>query len=773
MPTELQELQLRVSLINEASEGVAKLKEQLGQISGTSGKRAMDKLKEEQAELAKQVKELGELVTGGSEAMLGYIGKFGAAGIAMSGFATTLLVGLGSLKEWSDRVVDLTNKAKVIGMHPAELKSIIEQYERLGVSAGVVEQSMAGFSTTIAEINRIGGHKRMEMVEAAGQFGEVMEKGIERVEAQTDWASKLDQVLIQAQNVYDNRLAETKGNISDATKSENDFLKLWGLDPSVKVLKGIQRVSEEEKKRQEERSRLTADYKKQVTVLSQELESWGDDIKTSMLAADGTIVTGLKMSIELVKLLHEEWNKPWMGAAGRTLRSLITRGVGLTAIDLVKAAFGFHNEITDDPGTTFSQRFGQSQAPHAQTDFAEKLKKLGLERSPQNDYSQPAHLLSGPVGETTGSDQIPGIGKGWEWMRRSENIEDRRQIDETMVQGDEYIKYIQANTAETKRLNDNFRLLDRGEAVLRGLGGLPGFESGKNVTGGTYGGGGASGSWAAPSPSAPNGSSVGGGDGKGGGDSNPSSGKGGGSSSEPSSSPVEQSNPANAQTSVPQRFVSDLTAMTLAGAKPHNIHAYMLQHGINLSEATCGQFMSSVVKEHGGIPPKNPAVASNWNKFGGAEGAGYSNDPNAINIAVKQGASVGSTGSHVTSAVPITDASGKITGYRGVGVNQGKQGVAGVGQYGRDVISSIPLRIGTRPGEYQIRHQIVTPAADTASDDRKTIDQASTDKAVRTVKVETGGKLTADVNAPAGAEVKVEGGGAFSKTETNRTMPLQ
>jgi hypothetical protein len=179
--------------------------------------------------------------------------------------------------------------------------------------------------------------------------------------------------------------------------------------------------------------------------------------------------------------------------------------------------------------------------------------------------------------------------------------------------------------------------------------------------------------------------------------------------------------------------------------------------------------MSSVVKEHGGVPPKNPAVASNWNTFGGVQGAGYSSDPNAINIAVKQGTGTGSTGSHVTSAIPITDEKGNITGYRGVGVNQGKQGVAGVGQYGRDVITSIPLRIGTRPGQYQIRHEIVKPR----DGDRQTIDQASADKQVRTVKVETGGKLTADVNAPPGSEVKVDGGGAFSKTETNRTMPLQ
>ena len=167
----------------------------------------------------------------------------------------------------------------------------------------------------------------------------------------------------------------------------------------------------------------------------------------------------------------------------------------------------------------------------------------------------------------------------------------------------------------------------------------------------------------------------------------------------------------NTATSIPSRFTDDITKMTLAGAKPHNIHEYMLSHGINLSEATCGQFMASVIKDHGGTPPKNPAIASNWNNFGGKEGEGYSDDPNAINVAVKQGARTGNQGSHVTSAIPIRDKDGKIVGFSGVGVNQGNPSGKehGVGQYGRDVISSIPLRIGDRPGDYHIRHQIINP----------------------------------------------------------------
>jgi GH24 family phage-related lysozyme (muramidase) len=217
--------------------------------------------------------------------------------------------------------------------------------------------------------------------------------------------------------------------------------------------------------------------------------------------------------------------------------------------------------------------------------------------------------------------------------------------------------------------------------------------------------------------------------------------------------------------SVPAKFQADLTAMTLAGAQPHNIHQYMLAHGINLSEATCGQFMASVVKEHGGQPPKDPAVASNWNQFGGAQGAGYSDDPNAINIAVKQGTGVGATGSHVTGAVPIRDASGNITGYRGVGANQFNPSGPehGVGQYGRDVVSSQPIRIGDRPGEYHIRHQIVEPQ----------IARADVDRQMTEHRVVGTGQLDVNVNAPRGTFAKASGGGLFKKTTVNRRAQME
>ena len=53
--------------------------------------------------------------------------------------------------------------------------------------------------------------------------------------------------------------------------------------------------------------------------------------------------------------------------------------------------------------------------------------------------------------------------------------------------------------------------------------------------------------------------------------------------------------------------------------------------------------------------------------------------------------------------------------------------------------------------------------------DRQAIDAHS----VRTHRVEGSGKLTANITAPKGTDVTLEGGGLFKKTEINRQIPME
>ena len=368
------------------------------------------------------------------------------------------------------------------------------------------------------------------------------------------------------------------------------------------------------------------------------------------------------------------------------------------------------NEAEDAAKTP--EQIAKDRADLAAAEAKRKAQQEPAQQQMQDRMEQLRKLKAAPFGDRFGDwDSAPGAatkpqffsgGGGekhiWDDWPESSNIEDRRG------EGDDRAKCLQANTDELKRLNEFLIGSATGGGGGGGLGSY-GFLSGGGDGGGGFAsrlglGGGGGGGINIPGA----GGGTGGGYGTGTGTSSSSTGTGstggGTGTSDGGTTPGSSTG-----TGIPSQFAADVTAMTLAGAKPHNIRDYIKSHGIDVSVATCGQFMASVVKEHGGVPPKNPATASSWNNFGEA---GYSADPIAINVAVRQGTPTGQGGSHVTAAIPIKDAAGNITGFRGLGVNQGNVSGPehGVGPYGRDVITSKPITIGTGRGQYQIRHYI-------------------------------------------------------------------
>jgi hypothetical protein len=154
---------------------------------------------------------------------------------------------------------------------------------------------------------------------------------------------------------------------------------------------------------------------------------------------------------------------------------------------------------------------------------------------------------------------------------------------------------------------------------------------------------------------------------------------------------------ANNPTNVPNYFADRVSTLMKAGATKTDIHEWLKNNGVDVSIPTCAQFMSQVVQQQGGkIPTKSPFTASEWNTVGEQ---GYSSDPNAINVAVKQGVPVGQADSHVTVPIPQFDTSGNFKGFIGRGVNQEEHGKE------RGIISDNPITIGDKKGEYHIMHQ--------------------------------------------------------------------
>jgi len=91
---------------------------------------------------------------------------------------------------------------------------------------------------------------------------------------------------------------------------------------------------------------------------------------------------------------------------------------------------------------------------------------------------------------------------------------------------------------------------------------------------------------------------------------------------------------------------------------PAGVERFMRAQGYPRAGNWCGEFAASVVKSAGYKPPQNPAIASNWRRFGTVDPVPHPGD-----IAVRRGVATGSTGSHVTIVEAVHG--GRFTGLGG------------------------------------------------------------------------------------------------------------
>jgi hypothetical protein len=310
MPTETEELRLVITLTDNASAGLRALKQQHAELGSGATAGHVESFKKKHNELAKQIKEMTELATGGERAMLGFIGKFGVAGAAVVGFTAVVLKGLEGLTKYADKVTDLNNKAKVMGVHPAVLKSIEEQLERIGISAETADQTVAKFNEKFALMGRVGSREHQELVNKAGRSSEAMEQSIQKILNQKTEVARLNEVLAQGEIVKANYLKDHNNNIVAATQFHKEFLAEWGIDPEFALVGKLKDVSEEEMATWDKRQKAALQFKAGIVDLKHEWADFMDDVKSSVLAPDGLIVTGLHEAITLTKFLHELWEKP-------------------------------------------------------------------------------------------------------------------------------------------------------------------------------------------------------------------------------------------------------------------------------------------------------------------------------------------------------------------------------------------------------------------------------------------------------------------------------
>ena len=263
----------------------------------------------------KQIKELTEAAIGGTGAMVGYIAKFGALGLAAA-------AGINKIKEFAQSINEIGRLGESLGVPATHIKNIVDQLKEHGASQKEATDEVRGFTEALVEMGRIGSPQYQALLQRAGAYSQAMANVVAQMEKVNEIEDKMNVARQAAQNVQKNRYeqdirmgksdSEAK---SDAAKAANEFLgalKLH-LDTQQRIEGQIRKMTPEQLKQQDEllkKGREVADQWDKVATSAEHaggamLQAFGPSMVAVMDALTGAIDKQIAKMNEIPKQLRE------------------------------------------------------------------------------------------------------------------------------------------------------------------------------------------------------------------------------------------------------------------------------------------------------------------------------------------------------------------------------------------------------------------------------------------------------------------------------------
>ncbi len=497
MPSEQEELRLTVSLVDHASAGIVALRNQITGLTSGQAKQSFDTFQRQQKEMSNQIKELTGVAFGGEKALLGYIGKFGALGLAMS-------AGIGVVKEFAKSMNDIGRLGQSLGVPATQIKNIVDQLKAHGASQAEATAEVEGFTKALVQMGRIGSPQYQALLQRSGQFSTQMATIIAQMENAKTVEEKMNIAREAAANIQKNRYqqditlhkSESEAQ-ADSTAAANEFLEVLGLHLSTQ-----QRIEGQIKSMTAAEAAHQAQLIKEgeeVTAQWNKIGESAEHAEAAMLKAFGpSVIQVLQSFTDALEGLGTTWENINKQAEAFASGKAFSRAKEyLDQGDIAGAIVGRPGGPSGkepiphtpgaswfDPGAPVPHFFGLDQLPKNQTfDQMWKSRVPGMQHG--GIVSRPTLAMIGEAGPEA---VVPLGGGGGFGGGRATQDNTRETTD---------------NTKQLTRLNDQlFEMLHPTGAGAPGggiggvspMGGLPGFGGG----GGFGGRGGAPGGGSAP-----------------------------------------------------------------------------------------------------------------------------------------------------------------------------------------------------------------------------------------------------------------------------------
>src|SRR5262245_4999408 len=354
MATEYEELKLVVTLDDNASRELERLKaavSNLGTGVAGAGLKDLNKKVEDLGVRIKSLSSLAESIGVRIGASLGPVG----VGITAIGTATVGLAlafqRLGSyLNEFSRATIALDVLSKQIGVLPGQLKVLQDQMTAI-MSPEAAQRTLLSFGQTLQQLGRVNSQAWKEFVYGAGRSGGEAQAFINNLTRLAD-QGKFHEALNYAIDVVRanfNRRA-TQVGVLQATRERNTILERLGLTPEVmEASDKFRAAGEEELKRWYERQKLAREFSTEWNRMSVASEEFTVSLKTTLLP----------ILRDLTKWLNED---------GAKWGKFIAEQISLTVRDLVglyRDVRRIYNYITGRARKTLEQ--GGAVQPGAET----------------------------------------------------------------------------------------------------------------------------------------------------------------------------------------------------------------------------------------------------------------------------------------------------------------------------------------------------------------------------------------------------------------------
>jgi hypothetical protein len=251
MATEQEELKLVVTLVDNASAGLGKLQDQIKELGGgggAGGNKHIEKLNEGTKALTETVSKMtgsfGEAFKSLGMLRLGFIG--GVAGVAAFGYEMAKQIK--DLGEYTDKIRNLGQLGKDIGVNPAMIKSIADQLAVYGVSLDQSTAATGRFAQRMAELQRdprVRFNILGTLTAQTPQAQTAMREGLDALNKAVTVQDKLNIARQMYENIRQNALARHESP-ERAADEARQFMSALNYDPVLTRAGELKNLTDEE-----------------------------------------------------------------------------------------------------------------------------------------------------------------------------------------------------------------------------------------------------------------------------------------------------------------------------------------------------------------------------------------------------------------------------------------------------------------------------------------------------------------------------------------------